>query len=62
MKDYECDAQKIIDFLNKGYNVRVTMIVIDFLKDQNGVNYVLSCKGFKVDEATLKNSLNPVSE
>ena len=37
LRPFENEAEKIVDHLNKGYNLRIEEIILDFLKDDNGV-------------------------
>lgn len=37
LKPFEAEAEKIVEFLNKGYNIRIQEIIFDYLRDQNGL-------------------------
>lgn len=43
IKPFEREAYKIIQFLEKGYNIRINEIVLDFIKDEEGVIWFCSC-------------------
>ena len=46
-------AESVSQYLNKGYNVRIEKIVLDFLKDDTGRLYLSGCKGLILDPATI---------
>lgn len=46
----EVECEKIISFLHSNYPVKITEIVLDFIRDSNGVWWLLGCKGFKLDD------------
>jgi hypothetical protein len=62
IKYYENEAKKIVEYLNKGYNIRIEEIVLDFLTDSTGVIWISGCKGCRVDETTLINALPSLKE
>ncbi|CAG9333661.1 unnamed protein product [Blepharisma stoltei] len=62
LKPFEAEAEKIVAYLNKGYNIRIQEIILDYLRDKQGTIWLCGCKGFKIDESTLPNSLEPVKE
>ncbi|CAG9311247.1 unnamed protein product [Blepharisma stoltei] len=62
LRPYETEAEKIVIYLNKGYNIRIQEIVLDFIRDLNGIIWCSSCKKIIVDESTIPNSLKPVKE
>lgn len=59
---YEQEAKKIVEYLNKGYNVRIEKIILDFITDTEGKIWFSGCKACEIDSATLQNSLPPVQE
>ena len=62
IKYYEHEAKKIVKYLNRGYNLRIEEITLDFLTDSEGKIWMIGCKGFRIDETTLGASLMPLSE
>jgi hypothetical protein len=62
IKSFEVEASKIVSYLNKGYNIRIQEIILDFLKDDQGVIWLCGCKGFVIDPSTLPKSLLPITE
>jgi hypothetical protein len=62
IKYYENEAKKLVLYLNKGYNIRIQTIILDFLADSNGKIWFIGCKGFTIEEATLARSLTPLKE
>ncbi|OMJ88194.1 hypothetical protein SteCoe_9928 [Stentor coeruleus] len=62
IKYYEAEASKIIKYLNKGYNIRIDEIILDFLTDSTGKIWLCGCKSIKVDESTLTCSLDPLQD
>lgn len=53
LRPYELQARNLIDFLQRGYRVRVEEIVLDFLKSPDGRVWLCGCKGFRLDPSTL---------
>ena len=55
-------TQRIIDFLQFHYFIRFDTMVLDFVKDQRGVIWLINCKGFlydnNVSQARLKRQLS----
>lgn len=62
IKYYELEAKKLADFLNKGYNIRIEKLVLDFLTDSEGKIWLSGCKACEVDLSTLPNSLLPLQD
>lgn len=62
LKPFEREAEKIVKHLNRGYNMRIEEIVLDFLSDENGVIWLIGCKEVKVDQNTTNLWLSPVKE
>ncbi|CAG9327889.1 unnamed protein product [Blepharisma stoltei] len=62
LKPFEKEAKNLVTYLNKGYNLRIQEIILDYLRDSNGVVWLCGCKSIKIDESTLANSLQPVEE
>ena len=60
LRPLEAEAAKIVAYLNKGYNVRIQEIVLDFMRDEAETLWLLGCKGLKIDPSTLKAALKPV--
>ena len=63
VKDYCEIAAKVVEFLERGYWIRIDSITFDFIRDSSGTPWLLSCKGFKLDttvkfskEVEVKNS------
>lgn len=58
-------AESLSMYLNRGYNVRIEKIVLDFLKDDTGRLYFSGCKGLILDTATIpqavRSALSPRS-
>jgi len=58
-------AESVSMYLNRGYNVRIEKIVLDFLKDDTGRLYFSGCKGLILDTATIpqavRSALSPRS-
>ena len=54
---FEKEASKVVKYLNKGYNVRIQEIILDFLKDEEGTIWFCGCKGLRIDTSTLVNAL-----
>ncbi|CAG9320113.1 unnamed protein product [Blepharisma stoltei] len=52
--DLEKNAKQIVEFLQNAYAVRITEIVLDFIKDKDGKCWFIGCKGFNLDENALK--------
>jgi hypothetical protein len=59
LKPYEAEAAKIVGFLNKGYNLRINEIVLDFIKDEHGVIWLSGCKRIVFDAVSLRVALKP---
>lgn len=53
LRPYELQARNLVDFLQRGYRVRVEEIVLDFLKSPNGRVWLCGCKGFRLDPSTI---------
>lgn len=47
------DAQTVVSFLQSAYKVRITCIVLDFLRDSKDRFWLLSCKGLLVEPSSL---------
>lgn len=62
IKYYEQEAKKIVKFLNKGYNIRIEKIVLDFLTDSEGKIWLSGCKACEIDLCTVPNSLVPLQD
>lgn len=62
LKPFEKEAEKIVDYLNKGYNLRIEEIILDFLTDDNGTIWTLGCKSIKIDPCTKEFCLTPIKE
>lgn len=56
LRGFENEARKICRYLQKGYNIRINEIVFDFLKDDQGKIWFISCQGFKLDSTSLVKS------
>lgn len=41
-------AEQLIKFIVKQYGITLSEIYLDFIKDLNGVEWLIGCKGFKV--------------
>jgi hypothetical protein len=59
LKPYEAEAAKIVGFLNKGYNLRINEIVLDFIKDEHGVIWLSGCKRIVFDAVSIRVALKP---
>lgn len=59
LRPYEAEADKIVKFLNAGYNLRISEIVLDFIKDESGKIWLSGCKRIQFDESSLKGALRP---
>jgi hypothetical protein len=53
LRPYELQASNLVDFLQRGYRVRVEEIVLDFLKSPDGRVWLCGCKGFRLDPSTV---------
>ena len=62
LKPFEKEAEKIVEHLNKGYNIRIEQIILDFLTDENGIIWLIGCKSIIVDPSTLKLSVPGIKE
>ncbi|OMJ76036.1 hypothetical protein SteCoe_23177 [Stentor coeruleus] len=62
LKPFESEANKIVQHLNRGYNIRIEEIILDFLTDDKGVVWLIGCKSIKVDKNTLTTCLQPVRD
>lgn len=62
LRPYEIEAEKIVSHLNKGYNIRIQEIVLDFIRDSNGVIWTSACKKIIVDPSTVVASLKPIEK
>ena len=61
LEPYERQARNLVNYLNKGYNVRVAKLVLDFFKDEDEVVWFSSCKALELDPSTLPRALKAVS-
>ena len=52
LQPYEQAAKSLVDFLQRGYKVRILDICVDFLRSCEGKIYLCGCKGFRIDPAT----------
>jgi hypothetical protein len=59
LKPFERETVKVIEFLQKGYRIRFENICLDFIKDEKGKIWLISCKGFRVDHTTYLNISSP---
>mmetsp|Transcript_9325 Transcript_9325/g.17853 ORF Transcript_9325/g.17853 Transcript_9325/m.17853 type:complete len:866 (+) Transcript_9325:1364-3961(+) len=59
LKPYEAEAAKIVAFLNTGYNLRISEMVLDFIKDERGLIWFSSCKRIIYDDVSLATALKP---
>ena len=50
LRPFEQEAEKIVKFLNIGYNIRIEEIVLDFMSDDKGCIWLIGCKEIKVDQ------------
>lgn len=62
IKYFEYEAKKIVKYLNRGYNLRLEEIILDFLTDCDGKIWLIGCKGFKIDDTTLLGSLKQIND
>ena len=53
LRPYEHQARLLVDFLQRGYRIRIDEIVLDFLRSKDGRVWLCGCKGFRLDPATL---------
>jgi hypothetical protein len=60
LKPYEAEAAKIVKFLNAGYNLRITEIILDFIKDEHGKIWLSGCKRIILDDSSLGAALKPM--
>lgn len=59
LKPFEHETLKVIDFLQKGYRVRLENICLDFIKDERGKVWFITCKGFRIDHTIYLNITTP---
>lgn len=59
LKPYEAEAEKLVQFLNIGYNLRISEVVLDFIKDETGAIWLSNCKYIKYDAVSLLTALKP---
>lgn len=59
LKPFERETLKVIDFLQKGYHIRLENICLDFLKDEKGRIWFITCKGFRIDHTTYLSITTP---
>ena len=50
LEPYEAQAQSLLQFLFKSYNLRIEFIVVDFLKDERDTIFMVDVNGFRVSE------------
>lgn len=62
LKPFEKEAKKIVDYLNKGYNLRIEEIILDFLSDDDGVIWFIGCKSIKIDPSTKSISFTKIKD
>ena len=61
IRELERHAWGIVDYLGRGYGVRIEEIHLDFLKDEQGVLWLCGCRGFRLDPISISRSLSPIS-
>jgi hypothetical protein len=49
----EAQGRRLLEFVHKSYFVRINEIVIDFVKDREGVYWIVNVRGFKLDESIM---------
>ena len=62
LRSFEKEAGKIVDYLNTGYNLRITEIILDFLTDEDGKIWFIGCKCIKFDESTKIQAIPGIKE
>lgn len=53
IREVEGQAKTIVDYLNRGYGVRIDRIDLDFLKDETGKLWLCGCRGFVLDPTSV---------
>ena len=53
IREVEAQAKTIVDYLNRGYGVRIDRIDLDFLKDETGKLWLCGCRGFVLDPTSV---------
>jgi hypothetical protein len=59
LRPFEAEALKVVQFLNAAYNLRISEIVLDFIKDEHGTIWLSGCKRILFDKASLIGALKP---
>lgn len=62
LKSFEREAENLVVFLNKAYNIRIQEIILDYLRDAAGRIWLCGCKYIKIDQTTLQNAFQPLAE
>ena len=52
LQPYEQAAKSLVEYLQRGYRIRLIDICLDFLRSPEGKIYLCGCKGFTIDPTT----------
>lgn len=56
---FETQARSLVEFLNRGFAIRIQEIVLDFMRDKHGRVWFCACKTIRIDPDALNYSVKP---